>query len=282
MNEVNSLRLSITQQCNLKCPYCHREGQSISKREMTLDEIEKIIKNAKEVGIKKIKITGGEPLIRKDVIEIIEIIKKYDFEDISLVTNGFLLARYAKDLKIAGLNRVNIGCDSLSSNILLKNKKNIEPGLMKAKKVGLYPIKLNMVVLKDINDKEINDMIDFSRKNKVILQLIELINVNENNGFYKKHFFNLGGIEKELEKKSVYITKKAMQNRKQYDLGDVLVEIVRPFTNEFCKHCKRIRITADGKIKPCLMRNDNLVEFQDKNSFIETIRKKSVLYAQTN
>ncbi len=282
MNNIEDLRLSVTQRCNLDCPYCHKEGQPTSKKEMTLGEIERIIKDAKEIGIKKIKVTGGEPLVRNDIMEIIKIIKKYDFEDISLVTNGFLLARYAKDLKEAGLDRLNIGCDSLNSNILLKNKKNIEAGLKKAKDVGLNPIKLNMVVLKGINDKEIKDMIGFARKNKAVLQLIELVNMNVNEKFYKKHFSGLGDTEKEFERKSVLIIKKERHNRRQYNLGDVLVEVVRPFTNEFCKNCRRIRITADGKIKPCLMRNDNLVEFKDKYSFVEAIKKKGVLYAQTS
>jgi len=278
MSNINSLRLSVTQRCNLKCPYCHKEGQISSEKELNLEEIEKIIKNAKEIGIKKIKITGGEPLLRKDIISIIKIIKKHNFEDISLVTNGFLLEEYAFQLKEAGLNRVNIGCDSLSSNVLLKNIKNIKDGLEAAKSAGLSPIKLNMVVLKDINDKEMPAMIEFAEKNKLVLQLIELININGNKEYYKKHYFSLGSIEKELEKKAKIIINKEMHNRKQYNLGNVIVEIVRPFTKEFCANCTRLRITSDGKIKPCLLRNDNLINFKDKCSFAEAAKEKGVSY----
>src|SRR3989338_9773238 len=121
MSNINSLRLSVTQRCNLKCPYCHKEGQISSEKELSLKEIENIIKNAKSIGIKKIKITGGEPLVREDIAAVVGIIKKYNFEEISMVTNGFLLDKYAFELKEAGLNRENIGCDSLSSSILLKN-----------------------------------------------------------------------------------------------------------------------------------------------------------------
>ena len=278
MSNINSLRLSVTQRCNLKCPYCHKEGQISSEKELNLEEIEKIIKNAKEIGIKKIKITGGEPLLRKDIISIIKIIKKHNFEDISLVTNGFLLEEYAFQLKEAGLNRVNIGCDSLSSNVLLKNIKNIKDGLEAAKSAGLSPIKLNMVVLKDINDKEMPAMIEFAEKNKLVLQLIELININGNKEYYKKHYFSLGSIEKELEKKAKIIINKEMHNRKQYNWGNVIVEIVRPFTKEFCANCTRLRITSDGKIKPCLLRNDNLINFKDKCSFAEAAKEKGVSY----
>jgi cyclic pyranopterin phosphate synthase len=271
--KVDSLRLSVTQRCNLNCVYCHREGEGTSRREMPLTEIENIVRAAKEIGILKIKLTGGEPLIRKDIVEIIKTIKKYEFEDISLVTNGFLLADLAGDLKRAGLNRVNIGCDSLSSNILLKNRRNIEPGLKKAKEVGFNPIKLNMVVLKGINDNEIEDMINFSKKNKVILQLIELINNGDNN-FYKKYFFSLHDIEKRLEERSLSIMEKGIHNRRQYNLGEVYVEVVRPFTHGFCENCKRIRVTAEGKIKPCLIKKDEIT-FKDKHSLLEAIGYKT-------
>ena len=276
MKEINSLRLSVTQRCNLSCPYCHREGELNPAKEISLEKIEEIIKNAKSIGIKKIKVTGGEPLVREDIADVVRIIKKYNFEEISLVTNGFLLDKYAFELKEAGLNRVNIGCDSLSSNILLKNVENIKSGLRAAKEAGLTPIKLNMVVLKGINDKEIVKMIEFARENDAVLQLIELINIDDE--FYKKHYFSLKEIEKELEKKAMMVIKKDMHNRRQYDLGDVMIEIVRPFTKAFCQNCTRLRITSDGRIKPCLMRNDNLIDFKDKCSLIEAIKEKGVLY----
>ena len=276
MKEINSLRLSVTQRCNLSCPYCHREGELNPAKEISMEKIEEIIKNAKSIGIKKIKITGGEPLVREGITDVIRIIKKYNFEEISLVTNGFLLDKYAFELKEAGLNRVNIGCDSLSSSILLKNAENIKSGLRAAKEAGLTPIKLNMVVLKGINDKEIVKMIEFARENDAVLQLIELINIDDE--FYKKHYFSLKEIEKELEKKAMMVIKKDMHNRRQYDLGDVMIEIVRPFTKDFCQNCTRLRITSDGRIKPCLMRNDNLIDFKDKCSLIEAIKEKGVLY----
>ena len=231
------------------------------------------MKSAKQAGIKKIKITGGEPLLRKDIVEIVKTIKKNNFEDISMVTNGILLEKYARDLKLAGLDRINIGCDSLNVDFP-KNKNNIMNGLIAAKKAGLYPIKLNMVVLKDINNNEINKMIEFARENNAILQLIELINTNKE--FYSKHYFSLENIEKELEKKAVSVIQRKMHNRRQYDLGDVKVEAVRPFQNKFCKHCSRLRITSDGKIKPCLLRNDDLIDFTNNESLVKAIKLKEV------
>jgi len=268
---IDSLRISVTQKCNLKCPYCHKEGQLFSEKELGLEEIGEMMKSARESGIKKIKITGGEPLLREDIVEIVKIIKNNGFEDISLVTNGILLEKYAKGLNEAGLNRVNIGCDSLTSPYL-KNKNNIIRGLKAAKNAGLHPIKINMVVLSGINDNEIGKMIEFAKENDAILQLIELINTDKN--FYSKHYFSLEKIEKEFEKKAKAVVKKEMQNRKQYDLGDVKVEVVRPFHNKFCKYCRRLRVTSDGKIKTCLLRNDNLIDFTNKESFLEAIKIK--------
>ncbi len=270
---IDSIRISITQRCNLSCPYCHREGQLPSKEEMSLDKIKEIINAVKKVGIRKIKITGGEPLLRKDIIEIIRTIKEKNFDDISLVTNGVLLEKYAKKLKDAGLDRINIGCDSLTSGNL-KNKEQIIGGLKRAKEVGLYPIKINMVVLKGINENQIDGMIEFAKENDVILQLIELIKTSTNEEFYKKHYFDLSNIEKELEKKALMVIKRRMQNRKQYDLGDIKIEVVRPFHNKFCENCRRIRITSDGKIKTCLLRNDNLIDFEGEESIIKAIKLK--------
>ena len=159
----NALRISVTQKCNLKCPYCHNEGQLKSDNEMSLEKIKRIADAAKAAGIKKIKITGGEPLLRKDIVEIVKAFK--GFEDISMVTNGVYLDKYAFKLKKAGLHRINIGCDSLK-NKHLQNRKNMIKGLNACKKAGFSNLKLNMVVLKGVNDSEIKDLIGFAKKNK--------------------------------------------------------------------------------------------------------------------
>jgi len=269
--KISSLRLSVTQRCNLNCEYCHKEGEKTTDSEISIENIKEILETASELGIKKIKITGGEPLLRDDIVEIIRTIKKHNFDDISLTTNGFLLDKLAKRLKQAGLNRVNIGCDSVS--FLAKNKKSIEQGLKAAKEADLNPIKLNMVVLKGINDHEIEDMIEFARENDSILQLIELVKVN--NEFYNKHFLSLDSIEKELNERANRVIKRKTQCRMQYDLGNVIVEVVRPLHKNFCKNCNKLRITSDGKIKPCLM-TDELVEFNGKDSFVEAVGKRTI------
>lgn len=268
--DTKNIRISVTQKCNLNCFYCHKEGENSSNHEMTLDEIETIVKIAKKLGIYKIKITGGEPLLRNDIVDITKKVSKY-MKDVSMTTNGVKLYEFANDLKKNGLNRVNISFDTLNKNIYKRitrkdNLTKVISGIHEAINCGLYPIKLNMVIMKEINENEIKDLIKFSSKNSVILQLIELEKVeNGKLNFYEEYHVNLTNIEKELKNKSIEIKERNMHRRKKYFIPNgnnvAEVEVVRGMHNtEFCKNCTRIRVTADGKIKPCLLRNDNLVD----------------------
>jgi len=286
--EITHIRLSVTQRCNLNCIYCHREGEGeygrVRKKEISVSEIKGIMTAACKLGIKKVKITGGEPLLRKDILEILkEISGLKGIEDISMTTNGFFLAQFAEQLKENGLNRINIGCDSMSSSILPKNIENVEKGIKKAADVGLNPIKINMVVLKGINENETGKMMKISKKYNAILQLIELIPTN--NTFFSKYFFSLEGIEKELEKKAEKIVVRNVNFRKQYFVDNAIVEVIRSYLNRnFCKNCKKIRITSDGFVKPCLMRNDNLVKINFSSdeeimkSLLKGINNREIYY----
>ena len=259
--QIDILRISITQECNLKCPYCHREGESNPKDTMSVDEITKIIRASADLGIKKVKITGGEPLIRKDITDIIRAISKINsIQEISMTTNGTMLKDQADDLKKAGLARLNIGCDSLSSSILPKTVDRLKSNIIAAKNAGFNSIKLNMVVLNGVNDNSIKDMTEYSKQQNTTLQLIELIRTKENKEFFQKYFYSLENIEKELASKAESIETRPMHNRKRYNLDGVTIELVRPHKSEFCANCRTLRITSDGKIKPCLMRNDNLLD----------------------
>lgn len=266
---IISLRISITNRCNVNCLYCHHDGMVPSSEEMTPNEIYKICKIAKNIGVKKIRLSGGEPLVRKDIVEIIEKIASLNFKDISITTNGTLLGKYAEDLKKAGLNRINISLDTLNPKtyeyITRKNYlSDVKEGILKAATCGLYPVKINMVMMKGINENEVEEMFKFSKENGIILQLIELMTSEncDDNKFSEKYHYNLENLEAELEKEADKIeTRKFMQDRKKYFIDGGEIEIVRPMDNtKFCENCTRLRITPEGKIKPCLLRNDNLVE----------------------
>ena len=266
---IISLRITITNRCNENCLYCHHDGMVSSKNEMTPDELFTISKIAKRIGVKKIRLSGGDPLVRKDIVEIVEKIASLDFKDISLTTNGVLLEKYAQGLKDAGLDRVNVSLDTLNRDTYkyVTSKDYLEKtkaGILKAVEVGLYPVKINMVVMKDINDHEIKDMFKFCQVHGIILQLIELIESEscDDDDFSSKHHFSLDPLEEKLTNISDEVhERKFMQGRKKYYINDGEIEIVKPVDNaKFCASCSRLRITPDGKIKPCLLRNDNLVE----------------------
>lgn len=266
---ILSFRMSITNRCNLNCLYCHHDGMLPSKDEMTPLEIEKITKIAKDLGVRRVRLSGGEPLIRKDIVDIVDKISQIGFKDISITTNGTYLSKYSKDLKDAGLDRVNVSLDTLNKDrykFLTKKDylDSVKDGILKAVEVGLNPVKINMVMMKGINEDEVWDMFRFSRDNGLILQLIELMESEncEDNIFSQDYHLNISPIEEEIEKIADDVkVRKDMQNRRKYYIGKGEIEIVKPLDNtNFCSNCTRLRLTPRGQIKPCLLRNDNLID----------------------
>ena len=266
---IISLRITLTNRCNVNCVYCHHDGMVSSSQEMTSDELYTICKIAKSLGVKKIRLSGGEPLIRKDIVEVIKKIASLDFKDISMTTNGTYLEKYAQGLKDAGLDRVNVSLDTLNRETyeFITKKDYLESakaGILKAVEVGLYPVKINMVVMKDINQNEIKDMFKFCKENNIVLQLIELIESEncDDDKFSADYHYKLDIIEERLADIADEVhERKFMQGRKKYYIDGGEIEVVKPVDNStFCANCSRLRITPDGKIKPCLLRNDNLVE----------------------
>jgi len=262
---INSLRISITNRCNLNCVYCHREGETRSiTGEMTLETIKNIVRASKTFGINRVKFSGGEPLMRDDFEDIIKALP--ELKDISATTNGMLLESRAQALAESGLDRINISLPSLSPEKYRKVTGGDVGKVLKgidAAAECLAPVKLNMVLLKGINDAEINKMMDFVKKydGKVILQLIELMD------FQKTSMYrvNIDSVEHFLESKASSIKERAMHRRKKYCIDGVEVELVRPIDNtRFCANCSRLRVTSDGKLKTCLLSNNALVDVNNK------------------
>jgi cyclic pyranopterin phosphate synthase len=262
--------VAITRRCNLRCQYCHgegEEGKAENKPEMAVDEIVRIVRIAVKLGISKVKLTGGEPLMRKDIAEIVRGIAEIPgLSDLSMTTNGTMLASLAKELRANGLRRVNISLPTVDGKVYSEltggKLESVLEGVKAAVDVGFYPVKLNMLVLRGVNDMDVLEMIDFARGTGAILQLIELEPLNISPIYYVKNHKPLDEYEGMLRQKAVKIeARRYMQNRRIYYLPDVTVEVVHPIENtEFCMRCTRLRVTSDGKFKPCLMRNDNLVD----------------------
>jgi cyclic pyranopterin phosphate synthase len=265
-----NLRISITQRCNFRCDYCHKEGEGCSRgisEEMTVDEIVRIARIAISLDISRIKLTGGEPLMRKDLCNIVKGIAAISgLKDLSLTTNGSLLAFEAEKLQKCGLKRLNISLPTLNPQKYHKltngTLDNAIEGVKAAVGVGLNPVKLNMVILNGINVDDVPEMMDFASQTGTILQLIELDPVNVTDDYFGTYHKFLDAYEEMLRQKAVKtVTRRFMHNRHVYHLPCVTVEVVHPTENgDFCAHCTRLRVTSNGMLKTCLMRNDNLID----------------------
>jgi len=235
--------------------------------EMTTDEIVRIVRIAVGLGVSRVKLTGGEPLMRKDIIEIVRGISAiHGLKDLSMTTNGTMLAFLAEELHANGLKRVNINLSSVNAEVYNKltggRVEDALKGVKAAVEAGLCPVKINMLVLRNVNDYAVSEMIEFAKETGTILQLIELEPLNITSEYYSMHYKPLDEYETMLRQKAKKVeARQFMHNRRIFHLPDVTVEIVHPTENsEFCMHCTRLRITSDGKLKPCLMRNDNLID----------------------
>jgi cyclic pyranopterin phosphate synthase len=274
---VSNIRVSLTPKCNLSCIYCHKEGEKSPKEQLTAEDIAEILRVAAKFEIRSVKFTGGEPLLRPDLVRIVQSVPAG--MESSLTTNGTLLADLAHDLKTSGLRRVNVSIDSMNPETYKKitgvdNLSDVLEGISAALDVGLTPVKLNMVVLDGINDNEIEDFLAFVRGNRnLVLQLIELMHFNDCN-----YHGELNVVEEMLSSRSKQIITRRMHHRKKYCLDGAEVEVVRPLHNtEFCAFCNRLRVTSDGKLKPCLLRMDNHIDVRGKkDEELEALFKKAV------
>jgi cyclic pyranopterin phosphate synthase len=281
---VSNLRISLTPRCNLSCIYCHAEGEREPQEQLPAPDIAEILRVAAGFGIRSVKFTGGEPTLRPDLVDIIRSVP--EGMESSMTTNGTLLATVAGDLKCAGLSRVNVSLDSLDPVTYKKitgtdRLSDVLDGIAAALDAGLTPVKLNMVVLKGINEHEIDDFMAYIRGNRnLILQLIELMQFND-----CTHHGDMNGLEGSIAARATQILTRRMHHRKKYCLDGAEVEVVRPRHNtEFCAFCNRLRVTSDGKLKPCLLRTDNHVDIRGKKGrelealFCEAVKKREPFY----
>ncbi len=291
--EITNLRISLTQECNLNCFYCHSEGEAEENKntKLSLEEVKKLIKTASDLGMHKVKFSGGEPLLHHSIEEIIEYSSEY-MDDVSMTTNGVLLEEKAEVLKRRGLDRVNVSFDVSEESTYKeitgeKKADKAKRGIEKANSVGLYPVKINMLLMDGLNNDKIGEMIDFAAETNSILQVIEMTsNEEEIDGkIYQKYHRGLEELANELKSRASKIETRRMHARKKYFLEEpeVEVELVRTMHNStFCQNCTRLRITSDCELKPCLLRTDNHVPARStlnnggnvKDKFVEAIKKR--------
>ncbi|MCI4349041.1 MAG: GTP 3',8-cyclase MoaA [Thermoplasmata archaeon] len=273
--EVNDLRISLTQRCNLRCVFCHMEGQPVSQSELTPRQIETIVQAATRVGIRRVKLTGGEPTLRSDIVEIVQRIRPH-VTDLSMTTNGLRLADLARPLAEAGLNRVNVSLPSLDPAVYkeLTGVDGVErtiAGIRAAAESGMHPIKLNVVALSGSTAERssFDPLIAFAQEVGAWLQVIEFENVSGrvDPKVYRELHSELGRLSEVAAARAFRTEHNPLHQRPRYSFEwggrPVTVEVVQPVENpSFCMACHRLRLTSDGNLKGCLMTNAGLVDLR--------------------
>jgi GTP 3',8-cyclase len=263
---MRDLRISVTDRCNFRCSYCMPldEYKWIERQQvLSFEEIERLVRLFLDFGIQKVRLTGGEPLVRRDLHRLIaRLAAVQGLQDISLTTNGALLAEQADALHTAGLRRINVSIDTLSKDrfTALTKRGNLDDvlsGLFAAKRVGMSPIKLNAVIIRGTNDDEILPLVEFARSNGFEMRFIEYMDVGNVNAWI---------LEKTVTKKEILETVHARFPVREvgrahgsapavdYEFIDGAGEIgiIGSVTEPFCSSCTRVRLTADGKLVTCL------------------------------
>lgn len=263
--KLDYLRVSLTDRCNLNCVYCRpKEWVKLLRREelLSFEEIVKFVQFVTPLGVEKVRLTGGEPLLRRDLVKLVGMIASIKgIKDITLTTNGVMLEEFAGVLKNAGLSRVNVSLDTLNrrkfSQITGYDRlPKVLRGIKVARDAGLEPLKVNVVVLKGINDKEILDFVNFASKNSLILRFIEYMPVG---GIGKKCWYlSNQEVKKLVEKRWGGLEPASFQGggpAKYFRVKKIplILGFISPVTRPFCHRCSRLRLSAEGKIKPCLL-----------------------------
>ena len=272
--KINYLRISVTDHCNYHCLYCRdKEHRTYTARNevLSFEEITRIVQLFSELGISKVRLTGGEPLLRKDITKLVSSLNKIKgINDIPLSTNGHLLAPSAEKLKKSGINRVNISIDSLDAETFKKVTRGgdivkVIRGIDAAIKAGIGPIKINMVVMKGINDKEIEPMIDFAFNRNIDVRFIETMPIGIAGIDVVDNCFSEEEILKRIHK---HLPNQLTTIRPHHTDGPAKsfliknsksrVGTISAVSNNFCASCNRIRLTAKGRLILCLGHKDSI------------------------
>ncbi|MFB6291032.1 MAG: GTP 3',8-cyclase MoaA [Candidatus Bipolaricaulia bacterium] len=269
--KVNYLRLSLTGRCNFRCKYClPEEGiEKLPRKEiLSFEEIVNLVGAASELGINKVRFTGGEPLTRKDLPGLVEMVSGIEgIDELSLTTNGSSLSGVADDLSKAGLDRVNVSIDAIDPEVFAEITRGGElssvlAGIKAAKRAGLDPVKLNTVIMKGVNESQIGPLVEFAAAEDLVLRFIELMPMGEAAGEAIESM-PLSEMEREIKKEwSLEEISGPRGNGPadyyRYSRGNTSgkVGFIFPLSRSFCNGCNRIRITSRGKVRPCLARDE--------------------------
>jgi cyclic pyranopterin phosphate synthase len=270
--KINYLRVSVTDRCNLRCRYCMPEdGIPLIRHEdiLTYEEILRIVRVFASEGISKVRLTGGEPLVRKGIVGFVFSLSQVKgIRDLSLTTNGILLRKFAQDLKQAGLRRINISLDSLRKGRFLQITRRdgfeqVWAGIEEALRVGLSPIKINMVAMKGLNDDEIESFARLTIRLPLTIRYIEYMPSGNGEEWKESDILTIPQIKSRLENIGKLIPIPSDQwdgPAKRFRIDGAIGEIglIGAVSSHFCEECNRIRLTPDGRLRTCLFSDDEI------------------------
>ncbi len=264
--KINYMRISLTDRCNLRCRYCMPETgiENLSHNTiLSLEEIGRLVRIASGLGIQKIRLTGGEPLVRRNIPQLLNYITENPgIDDIALTTNGMLFAAQAEELKAAGLNRVNFSLDSMVPEKFkyitrLGDLSKVKEAIFKALELGMHPVKINTVVIRGFNDDEILDFAELARKYPFHIRFIEFMPVGDLLYWKKERMMTSQDIKTYIEESYTLTPHKEVLGNgpaRYYSIegGEGSLGFISPMSNHFCGECNRIRLTAEGGLRGCL------------------------------
>lgn len=267
---IEYLRLSVTDRCDLRCNYCMPEGfKDFGEPEdwLSFDEIERVIRVFGELGTKRIRITGGEPLVRKNIPELASRLSALPgIEDLSMSSNATRLRKNAAALKQAGISRINVSLDTLQADLFKKitgggKLEKVLDGLMAAKEAGFQPVKINMVVMRGVNDEEVEDMVQFCIQHDFTLRFIETMPMGDTGREASAQYIPLNEIHDRLAKKYKLIkTNMNGGGPARYvrvEGTELRIGFITPLSQHFCETCNRVRLSVDGTLYLCLGQEDS-------------------------
>ena len=267
---ANDLRISVTDRCNYRCTYCMpADVQWMPKPQiLTFEEIEFLTRIFAEEGVREIRLTGGEPLVRKNLPDLITRLRQINpIQEISLTTNGYYLQKYAKDLRSSGVDRINISCDSLKPHrfeqITGSNSfDRVMAGIEEAQQAGFFPIKINCVVIRGFNDDEILDFLMWGEQRKLQIRFIEFMPLDGDHKWKRQNVVSQKEIV-EIARRQYEVTKAGQSEpspatKFSYNEGKGDFGVIPSVSEPFCGSCNRVRITADGKFRTCLFAIDEI------------------------
>jgi cyclic pyranopterin phosphate synthase len=265
---IRDLRVSVTDRCNFRCFYClpHGSPEETAPKTalLTYEEIEQAVEVFVSLGVEKVRLTGGEPMLRRDIETLVaKLARIHGLRDLALTTNGYNLSDRAAGLKAAGLNRVTVSLDSLKRAAFTEMTgvdmlARVLEGIRAAERVGLTPVKVNAVIVRGHNDEEVADMADFARAQGVHMRFIEYMPLDSGHGWSREQVVSGAEIRAAVNERFLLVAlrgERGSETATRYRFADGApgeVGIIAPVTEPFCGACSRVRLTADGQIRTCL------------------------------